>query len=74
MLSLLDSTIIADIAQFALTPGPVKARRYIAPNLTLFLTLTNLRGVPYLALDSEAPSGRSKNRRRITAIAYAFRL
>ena len=54
VLSLLDSTIIADIAQFALTPGPVKARRYISPNLTLFLTLTNLRGVPY-SLDSEAP-------------------
>ena len=54
VLSLLDSTIIADIAQYALTPGPVKARPYISPNLTLFLTLTNLRGVPY-SLDSVAP-------------------
>ncbi len=54
VLSLLDSSIIAQIAQFALTPGPVKVRSYISPNLTLFLTLTNLRGVPY-SLDSEAP-------------------
>jgi predicted acylesterase/phospholipase RssA len=54
VLSLLDSTIIGDIAQYALTPGPVKARPYISPNLTLYLTLTNLRGVPY-SLDSGAP-------------------
>jgi hypothetical protein len=54
VLSLLDSSIIAQIAQFALTPGSAKARPYISPNLTLFLTLTNLRGVPY-SLDSEAP-------------------
>jgi predicted acylesterase/phospholipase RssA len=54
VLSLLDSTIIADIAQYALTPGPVKVRPYISRNLTLFLTLTNLRGVPY-SLDSAAP-------------------
>jgi predicted acylesterase/phospholipase RssA len=54
VLSLLDSTIIADIAQFALTPGAVKARPYVSPNLTLFLTLTNLRGVPY-SLNGEAP-------------------
>ena len=54
VLSLLDSPIIADIAQYALTPGPVKARPYISPNLTLFLTLTNLRGVSY-SLNSEAP-------------------
>jgi hypothetical protein len=54
VVSLLDSTIIAEIAQFALVPGPLKARPYISPNLTLFLTLTNLRGVPY-SLDSVAP-------------------
>jgi predicted acylesterase/phospholipase RssA len=54
VLSLLDSTIIGDIAQYALTPGPVKTRPYISPNLTLFLTLTNLRGIPY-SLNGEAP-------------------
>ncbi len=54
VLSLLDSTIIGQIAQYALTPGAVKARPYISPDLTLFLTLTNLRGVPY-SLDSAAP-------------------
>jgi len=54
VLSLLDSTVIADIAQYALTPGQVKARPYVSPNLTLFLTLTNLRGVAY-SLDSDAP-------------------
>jgi predicted acylesterase/phospholipase RssA len=54
VLSLLDSSVIEEIAQFALRPGPVKVRNYISPNLRLFLTLTNLRGVPY-SLDSEAP-------------------
>jgi predicted acylesterase/phospholipase RssA len=54
VVSLLDSTVIGDIAQFALTPGPVKTRPYISPNLTLYLTVTNLRGVPY-SLDSVAP-------------------
>jgi hypothetical protein len=54
VLSLLDSTVIEEIAQYALTPGPVKARPYISPTLNLFLTLTNLRGVPY-SLDSAAP-------------------
>jgi predicted acylesterase/phospholipase RssA len=45
--SLLDSTIIQAIADDALSPGPLKVRKYISPHLTLFLTLTNLRGVPY---------------------------
>ncbi len=45
--SLLDSTIIKSIADYALTPGTLKPRSYISRNLTLFLTLTNLRGVPY---------------------------
>ncbi|HTB12715.1 MAG TPA: patatin-like phospholipase family protein [Bryobacteraceae bacterium] len=45
--SLLDSTIISTIARDALTPGPPKTRKYVSPNLTLFLTLTNLRGIPY---------------------------
>lgn len=45
--SLLDSTIIDTIARDALSPGPPKTRQYVSPHLTLFLTLTNLRGIPY---------------------------
>ena len=47
VVSLLDSTVLPQIAQFALTPGARRARKYISPNLTLFLTLTNLRGTVY---------------------------
>jgi predicted acylesterase/phospholipase RssA len=56
VVSLLDSTVIAEIAKDALTPGAVKtpARPFIAGNLTLFLSLTNLRGVPY-SLNGAAP-------------------
>jgi predicted acylesterase/phospholipase RssA len=56
IVSLLDSTIIGTIAQEALTPStspPVK-RSYVAPDLTLILSLTNLRGVPY-SLNGTAP-------------------
>ncbi|HXY25619.1 MAG TPA: patatin-like phospholipase family protein [Candidatus Acidoferrum sp.] len=52
--SLLDCTIIDEIAEFALQPGTPKKRVYISPNLTLFLTLTNLTGIPY-ALDDNGP-------------------
>jgi hypothetical protein len=54
--SLLDSTIIEKIATEALTPkNRLTARRhYISPDLTLFLSLTNLRGMPY-SLNSAAP-------------------
>jgi len=46
--SLLDCSIIDQIADYALAPGqPPTARPYISPSLTLFLTLTNLSGVPY---------------------------
>jgi hypothetical protein len=46
VISLLDSTIIDTIASFALKRGkPLpKPRQYVSPNLTLFLSLTNLRG------------------------------
>lgn len=44
VMSLLDSTIIDEIADYALTPGPATRRPYIAESLTLFLTLTNVRG------------------------------
>ena len=47
VMSLLDSTIIDEIADYALTPGPATRRPYIAESLTLFLTLTNVRGTPY---------------------------
>lgn len=47
VVSLLDSTIIDEIADYALTPGPATPRPYISKSLTLFLTLTNVRGTPY---------------------------
>ena len=56
VVSLLDSSIIDKIASYALTPDRLSAkpRPYLSPDLTLFLTLTNLRGVPY-SLNGEAP-------------------
>lgn len=56
VVSLLDSTTIDEIAKYALAPGdpPNVARPYVSPRLTLFLSLTNLRGVPY-SLNGEAP-------------------
>lgn len=47
VISILDSTIVDEIASFALTPGPSVGRPYISDSLTLFLTLTNVRGTPY---------------------------
>src|ERR1700758_2193593 len=47
VISLLDSTIIDEIAEYALTPGPATKRSYVSDSLTLFLTLTNVRGTPY---------------------------
>jgi predicted acylesterase/phospholipase RssA len=47
LLSLLDCTIIDEIAAYALTPNGSSPRPYIADNLNLFLTLTNARGTPY---------------------------
>lgn len=54
--SLLNSTIIDEIAEYALTVGdtPKISRPYVSPSLTLFLSLTNLRGVPY-SLNGKAP-------------------
>src|SRR5215470_9565728 len=54
VVSLLDCTIIDEIAEFALQPGAPKKRRYISPRLTLFLTLSNVTGVPY-KLDPNGP-------------------
>jgi hypothetical protein len=49
IVSLLDSTILDSIATYALSPvNPLTTPRpYVSPDLTLFLSLTNLRGVPY---------------------------
>ena len=47
VISLLDSTIIDQIADYALTPDPATPRPYVSDSLTLFLTLTNVRGTPY---------------------------
>ena len=47
VISLLDSTIIDEIAAYALTPGAATKRLYVSDSLTLFLTLTNVRGTPY---------------------------
>jgi len=56
VVSLLDSSIIRSIAEYALTPGVAGtgARRWLSPSLTLFLSLTNLRGTPY-SLNGVAP-------------------
>jgi len=56
LISLLDSTIIDEIAQFALTPGPPSPQAYISNNLTLFLTLTNVRGVQYQLYADPSPT------------------
>lgn len=47
VISLLDSNIIDEIADYAIVPGAAMARSYISSSLTLFLTLTNVRGVPF---------------------------
>jgi hypothetical protein len=49
--SLLDCSIIDHIADNAIKPGPPTNRTYISPSLTLFLTLTNLTGIPYSLSD-----------------------
>ncbi len=48
VISLLDSTVLPEIADNALdvTPHP-RRRAYVAENFELLLTVTNLRGVPY---------------------------
>ncbi len=49
VVSLLDSSILAEIGQSALTVDRLAAspRSYIADPLAVFLTVSNLRGVPY---------------------------
>jgi hypothetical protein len=47
VISLLDSTIIDEIADYAIAPGVAIQRPYISDSLNLFLSLTNVRGVPF---------------------------
>jgi hypothetical protein len=56
VVSLLDCTIIDRIAVKALTPDAPVLKPYIAPNLTLMLTLSNVRGTPYQLYSD--PSGK----------------
>ncbi len=46
--SLLDSTVIDEIAAYALTPRqPAVSRPWVASDMNLFLTVTNMRGMTY---------------------------
>jgi hypothetical protein len=56
LVSLLDSTIIDDIARYALTFNGAATPSYVSESLTLFLTLTNVRGVPYRLYNDPSPS------------------
>ncbi|MEQ1885687.1 MAG: patatin-like phospholipase family protein [Bryobacteraceae bacterium] len=56
LVSLLDSTVIDQIAHDALQPNAAVKRNYISPRLTLLLTLTNVGGIPY-RLYSDPTSG-----------------
>jgi hypothetical protein len=47
VISVLDSTVIDDIANYALVAGIPVRREYISGALTLFLSLTNVRGTPF---------------------------
>jgi hypothetical protein len=54
--SLLDSSIIDAIAKTALTPGAPSPQSFISKSLALFLTLTNVRGVPYQLYSAPSPT------------------
>lgn len=56
--SILDSTVLTDVAGRGLDITPRATRRpYVAENFELVMTVTNLRGVPYgFAMDSDPPS------------------
>jgi len=47
VVSLLDSTVIDEIADYAIAPTAASSRPYISDSLTLFLALTNVRGTPF---------------------------
>jgi hypothetical protein len=58
VVSLLDSTLLDELAVYGSTRGkrPETPRPYVSPDLTVFLSLTNLRGVLY-SLNGLAPGG-----------------
>jgi Patatin-like phospholipase len=58
LVSLLDSTLMDELWVYGLTRGKSAAtpRPYVSPDLTLFLSLTNLRGVLY-SLNGLSPGG-----------------
>jgi hypothetical protein len=58
LVSLLDSTLLDELAVYGLTRGPeaTPPRPYVSPDLTVFLSLTNLRGVLY-SLNGLSPGG-----------------
>ena len=57
LVSVLDCTVLDSIAKKRLQwQGTPKRPSYVSPNLTLFLSLTNLRGVPYSVDFSNAGS------------------
>jgi len=47
VISLLDSTVLDEIAERAFLPGNPAEKTYVSDNLAVFISLTNLRGVPY---------------------------
>ncbi|MBT9568746.1 MAG: patatin-like phospholipase family protein [Thiobacillus sp.] len=58
VISLLDSSILSEIADSGLNVSPRATRRpYVAENFELLLTITNLRGVPYaFKVQSDQPA------------------
>jgi hypothetical protein len=58
VVSLLDSTLLDELAVYGAARGtvPETPRPYVSPDLTLFLSLTNLRGVLY-SLNGVSPGG-----------------
>ena len=58
LVSLLDSTVLDELAVYGLErgPKPEAPRPYVSPDLTVFLSLTNLRGVLY-SLNGLSPGG-----------------
>ncbi len=74
VISVLDSTIIDHIADYAIHPRPPAPPPFISPSLTLFLSLTNVRSIPYV-LDSGGAGNTGANTSDEEKVAfYADRL
>ncbi len=73
--SLLDSTPIAKIAARALTAqdGRAKKREWIADQLAVILTLSNLRGIPYSVDRANAGSFEERIAYHADRLEFAFR-